>query len=380
MTDIGPAFNEVLKKYDTHIDTSRRKRSKTTDEFLKEAYTINTHISSLTHYLRTIRQSYLSTSKPPHRHHLSRTNSLQSPTTPKIHHHLTDAQRDDIDAHSKQNLRNLNAAIRQLADAEQLRQDTIRQVAQSKRARQGLGALGRWAAGGVLGGGRDKKSPEEEVEEARQNTIKMHRESVVWYLRRKLEEAGEVQRGMMEVRLEREVERSRSVLYKTRGSMAASGSSMPGVESPVTGGGMNGYGDGGVGTGGWGGGRGGKAAQMEEEDRREIERQLSPEQLQLFAQENNEMLKMYEDQLDQIRTAERSMIEISELQTTLAANLDIQSAQIDQLAADSFNTRENVGGGNKELKRAAERKSTARMVFFASCGLSLFLIGWDLLI
>lgn len=153
----------------------------------------------------------------------------------------------------------------------------------------------------MLGGGRDKKSPEEEVEEARQNTIKMHRESVVWYLRRKLEEAGEVQRGMMEVRLEREVERSRSVLYKTRGSMAASGSSMPGVESPVTGGGMNGYGDGGVGTGGWGGGRGGKAAQMEEEDRREIERQLSPEQLQLFAQENNEMLKMYEDQLDQIR-------------------------------------------------------------------------------
>lgn len=74
------------------------------------------------------------------------------------------------------------------------------------------------------------------------------------------------------------------------------------------------------------------------------------------------------------------MIEISELQSTLAANLDVQAAQIDQLAADSFGTQENVGGGNKELKRAVERKSTARMVFFASCGLSLFLIGWDLLI
>ena len=105
----------------------------------------------------------------------------------------------------------------------------------------------------------------------------------------------------MEGRLEREVDRSRSVLYKTRGSMVASGSSMPGFESPMTGGGRNGYGDGGVRTGGGGGLRAGKAAQMEEEDRREIERQLSPEQLQLFAQENNEMLKMYEDQLDQIR-------------------------------------------------------------------------------
>ena len=74
------------------------------------------------------------------------------------------------------------------------------------------------------------------------------------------------------------------------------------------------------------------------------------------------------------------MLEISELQTTLANNLATQSAQIDQLVADSFYTTENVGGGNKELKRATERKRTAKYVFYASCGLSLFLITWDLLI
>ena len=73
------------------------------------------------------------------------------------------------------------------------------------------------------------------------------------------------------------------------------------------------------------------------------------------------------------------MLEISELQTTLSGNLETQAAHIDQLVADSMYTTENVGGGNKELKRATERKSTARMVFFASCGLSLFLIGWDLI-
>ena len=78
-------------------------------------------------------------------------------------------------------------------------------------------------------------------------------------------------------------------------------------------------------------------------------------------------------------TAERSMIEISELQTTLSQNLETQAAHIDQLVADSFYTTENVGGGNKELKKAAERKSTARMVFYASCGLSAFLIMWDLI-
>ena len=209
---------------------------------------------------------------------------------------MTDTQRDDIDAVSKRTIRELNAAIRQLADAEQLRQDTEKRLAQQRRARQGLGVLGRWAAGGVLGGPKEKKSPEEELEDARRNSIKMHRESVIWYLRRKLEEAGEVQRGMMEVRLEREMEKSKSMLYKTRGAKAGS---MAGAESPTIGG-MNGYEDGGMG-GGRGRYRGGKAAQMEDADRREIEQQLSPEQLQLFAQENNEMLKLYEDQLDQVR-------------------------------------------------------------------------------
>jgi t-SNARE complex subunit (syntaxin) len=80
------------------------------------------------------------------------------------------------------------------------------------------------------------------------------------------------------------------------------------------------------------------------------------------------------------RTAERSLIEISELQTTLANNLAIQSAHIDQLVADSLYTTENVGSGNKQLRRAAERSSPAKYVFYGSCLFSLFLIAYDLLI
>jgi syntaxin 18 len=80
------------------------------------------------------------------------------------------------------------------------------------------------------------------------------------------------------------------------------------------------------------------------------------------------------------RKAEKSLVEISELQTQLVNNLATQSAHIDQLVADSSYTAENVGGGNKELKKATERKSTAKYVFYASCGLSLFLVAWDLII
>ena len=74
------------------------------------------------------------------------------------------------------------------------------------------------------------------------------------------------------------------------------------------------------------------------------------------------------------------MLEISELQTQLAQNLDIQSSNISQLVADSMSTTENVGGGNKQLKRATERASKARMVFIGTCSLCGFLIIWDLIV
>lgn len=185
-------------------------------------------------------------------------------------------------------LRELNAAIRQLSEAEQLRQNTEATLAQ--RARNGLGLLGRWAAGGM----GQSKSLEEEIENARASTIKMHRESVLWYLRRKLEECGEVQRSMMETRLYREIEKSKSVLYKTRASRRMS--AIPAVldeDLPKT----DRDGSAGIRPGT----TGSKAAHMEESERKAIEQQLSPDQLQLFAEENQDMLKHYEDTLDQVR-------------------------------------------------------------------------------
>ena len=72
------------------------------------------------------------------------------------------------------------------------------------------------------------------------------------------------------------------------------------------------------------------------------------------------------------------MMEISELQTTLIANLEIQSERIDQLGEDSRETGDYVSGGNKQLKRAAVRWRPAKWFFYVSCGLSGFLVVWDL--
>jgi len=40
---------------------------------------------------------------------------------------------------------------------------------------------------------------------------------------------------------------------------------------------------------------------------------------------------------------------------------------------------DDIGSGNKELKKASERKSTAKAVFYGTTGLCVFLVAWDLI-
>jgi syntaxin 18 len=47
---------------------------------------------------------------------------------------------------------------------------------------------------------------------------------------------------------------------------------------------------------------------------------------------------------------------------------------------DSFSTVDNVGSGNKELKRATERRSTAQAVFWSTTIFCTTLVLWDLFI
>jgi syntaxin 18 len=178
-----------------------------------------------------------------------------------------------------------------------LRRDTALQLrAKSAHGGDALAKrLGKWAAGGVAQ--QVVLSSEEELQERIDQTLNTHRESVIWFLRRRLEACAEVQGGMMETRLAREVERSKSVLYKTKGSAVGMGVAL----EEQAGKGLSGHGRGKGSVGGANGYNDANGVAMGDGDREKIETELTPEQLQLFAQENNEMLKHYEDTLDQVR-------------------------------------------------------------------------------
>ena len=100
--------------------------------------------------------------------------------------------------------------------------------------------------------------------------------------------------GMMQTRLDREIEKSKSMLYKTKGTSVVIG-------GDIDFGSTNGSGNGEAWSGGGAYSSSSRAAMADDTDRKKIEQQLSPEQLQLFEQENNDMLKRYEDTLDQVR-------------------------------------------------------------------------------
>ncbi|KAL1955491.1 hypothetical protein VTO42DRAFT_8517 [Malbranchea cinnamomea] len=387
MTDITPLFNELLETHGATRTSGKQDgqpQLNTVDEFLKEAFRINAHISSLLKYLKSIRQSYLSTAPPPppsrRRAHLrAQSSSSSSPSSsslpdPLATKHLTDQERDSIDSSTALLLRDLSSSIANLASAETLRQETQASLLRRKYGARLNSRLWSWAAGGG-GGGVPPRSAEQEEAEDSETTIKTVRENVLWFLRRNLEEAAEAQRGMVEKRIERAREKEKSVLYKSSAAAAAAGGGTGvgmgrergysvhderGTMVPV------GAGPGPV-----------RDTSMDQETVAEIEAQLSPEQLQLFAQENDNMLKHYEDTLSKVQNAEKSLLEIASLQQTLVTHLATQEDFINRLVTDALSTHTNVTQGNKELKRASERRSTAQMVFWATVFLCLWLIIWD---
>lgn len=206
---------------------------------------------------------------------------------------------------------------------------------------------------------------------------------------------------MVEKRIERVREKEKSVLYKVAAGKPAGGNGTGPRKGSFSVSERTGAGVGGSGAGSFDPTfQAPHAAVLSETDTARIEAQLSPEQLQLFAEENDSMLKHYEDTLGKVqyvslffygwsvllddantlffRNAEKSLLEISSLQETLVSHLATQEEHISQLVSDVDTTQTNVGQGNRELKRATERRSTAQAVFWGTVGLCTWLVVWDL--
>lgn len=148
-----------------------------------------------------------------------------------------------------------------LSEIESVRHETHLNISLSKRAKGGISAISRWAAGGAT----TAASLEESDDISREETLFAHRDGVLGYLRNRLAKTSAYQFEMMEIRLRREEEKSKSLLYK-------SGDALPYASI---------------------------ADDKQEDDGRN--QGLSSEQLQLFAKENQDLIKTFQVERDQLR-------------------------------------------------------------------------------
>jgi len=236
---------------------------------------------------------------------------------------LTDKDRDEIDFEAKTIIRQTMDRIKKIEDLEKERRARARKTGFLERL--------------VM-------RPEEE---AMSVLLSTHRGAITWYLSKKLSEASDIQRIQQEVRLMREVEKSKSMI-----------NSRPlKITQPMT-----------------TTSRASKAIEVE----KQFESTLSQEQLQVLEQENNSMLEGFERTLDQIKGAEKALLEISALQNELMTQLMSQAYITDRLYDDALDTTASVEKGNEQLVRAKKRhKSTTQFVLVFLLVMTLMLLFLD---
>lgn len=141
----------------------------------------------------------------------------------------------------------------------------------------GLGALGSWASGGMV----SSKTQEHEEAEARARDVGIHRDSILWFLRQRLELCCRTQQDMMEARLTREMEKSRSML--SRAGIAGDFAEFPPSARRLS--------------------QTAPAGQIptSDDDGQFPSQGLTDEQIQMFEEGNQDMMKHFESSLDKVR-------------------------------------------------------------------------------
>ncbi|KAI9248787.1 hypothetical protein BDA99DRAFT_524482 [Phascolomyces articulosus] len=323
-----------------------KKKKITYDVYTKEAYRIYEHVTSLKRFLLTIRRPYLN-SDPHRRTSLQSKSSLSSPSQkqkqkegslfslfPSHIQSLNDKERDEIDFQAKVIIRRCMDRIKELEQAEQLRQQ--QQEKQQHSLSQFFQSL---------------ISPSSMTA---QDTLTLHRSSMTWLLNKRLAQVSELQKNQQEIRLTRELEKSENQLYKASSTTSKAADPVYKFED---------YG------------------QEEDEDDSQAFQvdELSQEQMQMLEKENSVMIEELNNTLNQVRNAEKALLEISTLQNELTSHLAAQTAQTDRLYADAIASTERVEQGNVQLIQTRERNRGTRhftLFFLLMASFVLLFLDW----
>ncbi|BEJ15116.1 hypothetical protein CspHIS471_0408830 [Cutaneotrichosporon sp. HIS471] len=321
----------------------RQQQAAEDDGFLKEAYQIYGHLSDLGRLLKAVRKPYLSTAEPPPLSRRGRTSAANGGED-ELHRfegtkYLSERERDEIEVRAKMILRRCRDRVTTLEVDEKARKDKVAPPPP---------AIFNWLP--------SLAPPKEDDAEP---LIAAHRGTIIWTLNDMLAKLSATQTDMQEERAKRRDERNRTLgggatREAAQLQVAAERSNGP-MPAPAA------------------------ALNITPADEPAIEEQLSAHQLQRFESENNALLEHMESQLSSVLAAEKSLLEISAMQTELVRHLVQQTEIIDRLYDEAVGSVSEMGKANKQLKRAKERSGEARLmllVFLIGATFSLLFLNW----
>ncbi|XP_052430410.1 syntaxin-18 isoform X1 [Carassius gibelio] len=114
------------------------------------------------------------------------------------------------------------------------------------------------------------------------------------------------------------------------------------------------------------------------EDNR-VEEDLSPEEIQMFEQENKRLVGEMNSLLDEVRHIEGKVVEISRLHEIFSEKVLQQETEIDNIHQLVVGATENVKEGNEDIREAIKNNAGFRvwiLFFLVMCSFSLLFLDW----
>ncbi|XP_048366104.1 syntaxin-18 isoform X3 [Sphaerodactylus townsendi] len=109
------------------------------------------------------------------------------------------------------------------------------------------------------------------------------------------------------------------------------------------------------------------------------EDELSPEEIQMFEQENQRLVGEMNSLFDEVRQIEGKVVEISRLQEIFTENVLKQEAEIDNIHQLVVGATENIKEGNEDIREAIKNNAGFRvwiLFFLVMCSFSLLFLDW----
>ncbi|XP_053724398.1 syntaxin-18 [Synchiropus splendidus] len=110
-----------------------------------------------------------------------------------------------------------------------------------------------------------------------------------------------------------------------------------------------------------------------------VEDELSPEEIQMFEQENQRLVSEMNSLVNEVRQIEGKVVDIARLQEIFSEKVLQQETEIDNIHQLVVGATENVKEGNEDIREAIKNNAGFRvwiLFFLVMCSFSLLFLDW----